>query len=93
MINLAYLYMNSILISYIIAEQQLMETELNEENTLSVLSIIMDEKASDIVRISAAAFLKTSLSKIYNVSKIFSHHFRPLIQNSALGRQIEMIMH
>lgn len=50
------------------AESQLLSTEINRENTLQILNLIENESAHENARMAAATFLKTSLSKVYNVS-------------------------
>ena len=51
-----------------LAEQQLLDTAINGENTIKIFELIGNEDADDKARMAAATFLKTSLSKIYNVS-------------------------
>jgi hypothetical protein len=50
-----------------IAESQLLNIKLNDSIALSILEMIMDNNKPDIVRMAGAAYLKTTLSKIYNV--------------------------
>ena len=52
----------------ILAEQELMAMEVNDQTVEGVLNICLDGNIDLHIRMSAVAFLKTTFSKIYNVS-------------------------
>lgn len=51
--------MNSIYLMVPLAEQQLMQIELNEENTRTILGVVVDNNQNEIVRLAGATYLKT----------------------------------
>lgn len=68
--------------------------EANDQTIEGILKICMNEQADNMIRLSAATFLKTTFSKIYNVSTslilFINRHMTQSIQSE---ETIETIMH
>lgn len=53
---------------FYIAEIKLLSMDVNQETVVGILNICKNESANLVLRMAAATFLKTTFSKIYNVS-------------------------
>lgn len=45
-----------------------MSTPINRDTIEAIIALLADEGAKDVTKHAAAAFLKTTFSKVYNVS-------------------------
>lgn len=51
-----------------IAEEKIMQLSLDEQNAVAILALVKNEDIVLQIRMAGAAYLKTMLSRIYNVS-------------------------